>query len=75
MHFNDAVKLYLQKPDIIEYYNQTNSGVDTVEQMIGTYNVDKKTRRWSIVIFYIIMTTPGINTQTICTLKSYVKIS
>ena len=45
MHFDDAINLYLQKPDIIEYHNQTQSAVDTVDQMIGAYNVSRNIRR------------------------------
>ena len=35
MHFNDTVSLDSQKSGIIGHYNQTQSGVDTVDQMIG----------------------------------------
>ena len=74
MHFNDAVNLDLQKPDIIEYYNQMKSGVDMWNKMIGTYNMDRNTRRRPMVILYRILSIAGINAQTIHVLKSNVKI-
>ena len=45
MHFNDAINLESQKPDITDYYNQMKSGVDTVDRMTGTGNVARSTRR------------------------------
>ena len=51
MCFNDAVNLCLQKPDIIKYYNQMKSVVDTVDQMIETHNGARSTKRWPMVIF------------------------
>ena len=64
MHFNDAINLDLQKPDIIKYYNQTESGADTVDQMVGTFNVARNTRRLPMVTFYTIVNIAGINAQT-----------
>ena len=74
MHFNDAINLDLQKPDIIKYYNQTESGADTVDQMVGTFNVARNTRRLPMVTFYTIVNIAGINAQTIHMLNSSVKI-
>ena len=73
MHFYDTVNLDSQKPDIMEYYNQTKSGLDTVDQKIDTYNVAKNTRRWRMVIFYTILNIAGINAQIIHILNSNMK--
>lgn len=45
MHFNEAVNLDSQKSEIIEYYNQTKSGFDDVDQMVDSYNVARNSRR------------------------------
>lgn len=34
MHFSDSINPDSQMPNIVEYYNQTKSGVDTVDQMV-----------------------------------------
>ena len=75
MHFNDAINLDLQKPNLIEYYNQMKSGADTVDQMIATPNVARNTRSWPMVIFYKILNIAAISAQTIHMLNSNVKIS
>ena len=74
MHFSDTVNLDSQKPDIIEYYNQMKSGVDTVDQMIGMCNGARNSRRWPMVILYTILNIAGINAQTVHMLNSNVKI-
>lgn len=74
MHFDDEVNAQTQKPEIIEFYNQTKSGVDTVDQLVGTYNVATNTRRWPMVIFYMVLNVGGINGQCIHMLNKNVKI-
>lgn len=74
MHFDDAVNVCSQKLEIIEYYNQTKSGVDTVDQMVGTYNVARNTRRWPMIIFYTVLNIAGINAQIIHMLNQNVKV-
>ena len=64
MHFNDTVSLDSQKSGIIGHYNQTQSGVDTVDQMIGMCNGARNSRRWPMVILYTILNIAGINAQT-----------
>ena len=80
MHFNDATNLNLQKPDIIEHHNPTKSGVGSVDQMTGTYEVARNTSRWPMVISYTVLFKntftfiAEINAQTIPMLNSNVKI-
>lgn len=74
MHFDNLVDPNSQKPEIIEYYNQTKSGVDTVDQMVGGYNVARNSRRWPMVIFYALLNIGGINAQIIHMLNQNVKI-
>ncbi|XP_067132199.1 piggyBac transposable element-derived protein 4-like [Centruroides vittatus] len=55
----------LQKPEIITFYNMTKGGVDTVDQLTGTYNCARTTRRWPMIIFYCMLNIAGINSQII----------
>ena len=47
--------------------------VDTVDQMIGAYNVARNTKRWPMVMFYTILNIAGINAQIIHILNSNMK--
>lgn len=40
-----------KKPNIIEYYNSTKAGVDTLDQLVGTYTCKRKTCRWPVALF------------------------
>lgn len=54
-----------KKPEIIEFYNQTKSGVDVVDKLCATYNVARSTRRWPMVIFYHLLNVAAINARII----------
>ncbi|XP_039299243.1 piggyBac transposable element-derived protein 4-like [Nilaparvata lugens] len=54
-----------KKPEIITFYNQTKSGVDTADQMCMTYSVSRNTKRWPMVIFFAMLNVGGINSQVI----------
>ncbi|XP_043529513.1 piggyBac transposable element-derived protein 4-like isoform X2 [Frieseomelitta varia] len=54
-----------QKPQIISFYNNTKVGVDTVDELCGTYSTSRKSNRWPLVIFFRILDIAGINSQTI----------
>ncbi|KAK3894430.1 hypothetical protein Pcinc_001779 [Petrolisthes cinctipes] len=49
------------KPEIIEFYNATKGGVDTFDQMCATSSCSRKTRRWSLCLWYGILNTACIN--------------
>lgn len=36
------------KPEIIDYYNSTKGGIDTMDKLLGTYTCKRKTRRWTL---------------------------
>jgi hypothetical protein len=40
------------KPEIVKAYNATKAGVDTLDQLVGTYSVRRKTNRWTMALFY-----------------------
>lgn len=54
-----------QKPVIITTYNSTKGGVDVVDKLIATYNCSRTTRRWPMVLLYLILNVTGINSQVI----------
>lgn len=49
------------KPEIILFYNSTKGGVDTVDELKGTYSVSRATNRWSMTLFYSLLNIGGIN--------------
>ncbi|XP_045482176.1 piggyBac transposable element-derived protein 1-like [Harmonia axyridis] len=48
-------------PDIIQFYNDTKGGVDTLDQLCHTYSCSRKTRRWPLCLFYNLLNIIGIN--------------
>ena len=44
------------KSEINLYYNATKGGVDTLDQMAHEYTVRRKTNRWTIAFFKILLT-------------------
>ena len=50
-----------RKPAMITYYNGTKGGVDTNDELCGTYSVARRTRRWPQVVFQSIINLAGVN--------------
>ncbi|XP_031627785.1 piggyBac transposable element-derived protein 4-like [Contarinia nasturtii] len=48
-------------PEIIEYYNKTKGGVDTVDKMLSCYSCKRKTNRWPMVVFSNIIDISALN--------------
>lgn len=48
------------KPEIMQYYNQTKSGVDIMDKMVNEYSVKRKTKRWPLALFYNILDTAAL---------------
>lgn len=68
MHFDDAIDESTgdnKKPDMITFYNQTKSGVDLVDKMCASFNVQRNTRRWPLVTFFSMLNISGINAQVL----------
>ncbi|GBP71879.1 PiggyBac transposable element-derived protein 4 [Eumeta japonica] len=63
MHFKPDEDKAVNLPEIISFYNQTKGGVDTFDQLCHTYSVSRKTRRWSLCVFYGILNIVGINSM------------
>lgn len=54
-----------QKPQMIIDYNQTKSGVDTMDKLVRTYTVKRQTRRWPMAIFYNMVDISALNAYVI----------
>ena len=48
-------------PEVINYYNSTNGGVDTFDQLCGACTCGWKTKRWPFCVFYGILNAATIN--------------
>lgn len=68
MHENNAIDASTgekAKPELITYYNAYKSGVDTADQLCASYNVQRNTQRWPMIIFYAMLNLGGINSMVI----------
>ena len=52
MHRDAKVDAETKKPEIIQFYNSTKGGVDTIDQLCGNYSVTRRTRRWPLCVFF-----------------------
>ena len=41
-----------EKPDIVQFYNQTKSGVDNLDKLVRSFRSQRKCRRWPYGIFF-----------------------
>ena len=53
-----------KKPDVIQFYNKTKGGVDTMDQMVSTYTCKRRTRRWPMVLWYNMLDIATLNAYT-----------
>lgn len=67
MHSDKKIDENNGKPDIINFYNMTKGGVDTFDQLVHTYSVSRKTRRWPLRYFYGMLDQAGINAMILYT--------
>lgn len=67
-----------QKPEIIMFYNSTKGGVDANDQLCGTYNVGRRTKRWPLNIFFHLLNVTCINALVVhrantCNIRTHVR--
>lgn len=65
MHHDNDINPTSNKPDIIEYYNNTKSGVDSVDQKCSVYSCSRRTTRWPLAVFFRILDMSALNAQVI----------
>lgn len=53
----------VELPEIIEFYNSTKGGVDTLDQLCHSYSCGRKTRRWPLCLFYNLLNITGYNSM------------
>ena len=53
------------RPEAILLYNKTKGGVDSVDKLVSSYSVSRGTRRWPLVIFFMMMNVAAINAYVI----------
>lgn len=57
------------KPEIIDFYNSTKGGVDTVDQMKGHFSVSRVSCRWPLTMFFTLLNVIGINAYVLLKLN------
>ncbi|KAJ8960455.1 hypothetical protein NQ318_013739 [Aromia moschata] len=65
LHHNGTVHETTGKPDIVTDYDATKDAVQVVERLCANYSTLRNTRRWPMVIFYVILNIAGINSQVV----------
>ncbi|KAL7856813.1 hypothetical protein SRHO_G00157120 [Serrasalmus rhombeus] len=56
-----------KKSEVITFYNNTKGGVDTIDQMVGTYTCKRQTQRWPMVLWYNLIDIATLNAYTFFT--------
>lgn len=67
MHEQPEINCRTKKPEIIETYNATKGGVDSLDQMCKNYSCKRRTARWPLIIFYDMLDISGTNSFVIYT--------
>lgn len=65
MHNQKSIDASTKKPEIILFYNSTKSGVDSLDQKCANYSTSRRTRRWPMVLFYMMLNVSGINSRVL----------
>ena len=58
------------KPAVLKFYDFSKGGTDIVDQRIGKYTTNTKSRRWSMAAFSYILDTARVNSQTIYSMNN-----
>ena len=58
------------KPAIIKFYDFSKGGTDIVDQRMGSYSVNTKSKRWPLAVFAYMLDTMRINSQTLFCLNN-----
>nr|CAI5822734.1 unnamed protein product [Callosobruchus analis] len=56
-----SVSVVDDKPEIIDFYNSTKSGVDTLDQKCANYSCLRRTQRWSMTVFLRLVDMSTVN--------------
>ncbi|KAK9753473.1 Transposase IS4 [Popillia japonica] len=53
------------KPNLVEFYNKTKGGIDTLDQMCSVMSCSRKTKRWPMCMFFGILNMAFVNSYVI----------
>ncbi|KAJ8870977.1 hypothetical protein PR048_027279 [Dryococelus australis] len=56
---------YDKKPEIIDFCNFTKAGVYALDQKCATYTVGRRTRRWTLAIWFAIIDIAAVNAHVV----------
>jgi len=65
MHSDSMVDQETSKPDMILFYNETKGGVDALDQKCANYSTSRRTRRWPMALFHMILNISGVNSRVL----------
>lgn len=65
VHYNMQTAGIQKKPEVIHFYNKYKSGVDSMDQMLGTYSCKRRTQRWPYAFFFNILDIAALATHII----------
>ncbi|KAF2891897.1 hypothetical protein ILUMI_14276 [Ignelater luminosus] len=71
MHHDASVNKDNQKLEIIHLYNDTKSGVDSLDAKCALYSVQRRSRRWPMAVFFAVLNIAGVNDYTIAIVVLY----
>lgn len=64
-HEEGTINEQTKKPTMVEFYNETKGGVDTLDQMCSIASCSRKTRRWPLCNFYGMLNIAFVNSYVI----------
>ena len=57
------------KPEIVNSYNASKAGVDTLDQLVRFYTTKRRSKRWPVVLFYNMVDIAAYNAYVLFCLK------
>ena len=63
-HYSDKIG-EIEKPETVEFYNETKAGVDALDQKVRHYTTYRKTKRWPLAVFYNILDIAAYNSYVL----------
>lgn len=69
LHRNNKIDPDTGKPEIVVFYNQTKSGVDTYDQLCHAYSTARRTRHWPMRMFFGILDQSAVNANILYGLR------
>ncbi|CAH1974114.1 unnamed protein product [Acanthoscelides obtectus] len=65
MYHDKSVSDTNRKPEIIEFYNSTKGGVDSLGQKCAVSSCQRRTRRWPMAVFGAILDISRVNSYVL----------